>query len=718
MTLLRRVPGQYLWPLLLLVGLCFGSILALLYFTTSSQDKMEAARETRALSAGLDTGIEMVRRDLQDYAMWDDAVRHIARRFDADWIDDNVTAYLGRTQGYDHVFIVAPDNSTPYAFSKGQVTQADAGATLGPAFMQSIDAVRRMDTGKSPSISGFTQQGNHLYIYSIAAVVPLTPKVTLPPGEKFVMAIASRIDAAFLEKLRTAHQLRTLTIRADDGVIPLTDFRGRTLAYLDITMRTPGTQLRDQILPGLVIILIVSVLVAASVVRQGGHAMNALRASQAHAIHHANHDPLTTLPNRRVLLERIRERLDQGRSVSLIYMDLDGFKEVNDLYGHRAGDDLLRAATALITKTAGTDALIARMGGDEFAVLTADKRDENPILLAQRIIEGFRTTFSIGGANVLVGISIGVVTTPSHCALDVDELMRRADVAMYSAKSRGKNRWDHYAASMDSGHEIRKRLEHDLRAAIKADGIDVAYQPIVSAMTGEIVCVEALARWTHPREGMIPPDVFIPLAEMTGLIGALGEQVLTKACRAVAPLDLDLSVNLSPAQFWDAHLVRSVARILEQEGFPANRLELEITENYLLRRPDAAAGVMEELRNLGIRLALDDFGTGFASIGYLRQLKFDRLKIDKQFVSDAAGGVGSDNGSAELLVAIVALGRALKLEITAEGVETEEQAVLVRACGCHRMQGWLHGRPVPQSMLAETVANLRPDAPTRAISNS
>ncbi|MCE7795662.1 EAL domain-containing protein [Sphingobium sufflavum] len=713
MSLLRRIPGQYLWPLLALVGLCFGSILALLYVTTSSQDRMEAAREARTLTAALRTNVDMVRRDLQDYAMWDDAVRHIARDFDADWIDDNVTAYLGRTQGYDHVFVIAPDGSTPYAFSHGSLSRASAGkgATelFGPAFAESIAAVRRMDPAHSPSISGFTRQGDHFYIYAVAAVVPLTHKVTLPPGGKYVLAIANEVDGSFLTRLRKAHQLVGLTVRQDRGAVPLTDFRGRTLAHVDLAVRTPGSRLRDQILPGLILIILLSALVAASVVRQGGQAMDALRSSRADAVHNADHDPLTALPNRRVLLERVRVRLLDGRAVGLIYMDLDGFKEVNDLYGHRAGDDLLRAATVRIATLAGEDALVARMGGDEFAVLAADGRGHDASALAQRIIDGFQETFAISGANVRVGVSIGVVTTPRHCALTVDELMRRADVAMYSAKGRGKNRWHLYAAGMDTGHDVRKRLEHDLRTAIAANGIDVAYQPIVSAATGRIVCFEALARWTHPREGMIPPDVFIPLAEMTGLIGALGEQVLAKACRAVAPFDIGLAVNLSPAQFWDAHLVDSVARILKEEAFPADRLELEITENYLMRRPDAAAGVMEELRTLGIRLALDDFGSGFASIGYLRQLKFDRLKIDKQFVSDAAASGDVGEGAAEMLVAIVALGRALRLEITAEGVETQDQSALVKACGCHRMQGWLHGRPVAPEMLAETVARLGRD---------
>ena len=707
MIILRRIPGQYFWPLLILIGLCFGSVLTLLYYTTSSQDGLESEREARTLTTALDTNVAMVAHDLQDYAKWDDAVRHIARNFDAGWIDDNVTAFLGRTQGYSLVLVIAPDNHSEYVFAEAKSRTAEPVESLGAAFIESLNAVRRMDPSGQPILSGFTQKNGRLYIYSVAAIVPLTGKVSLPPGGRKILAIVEEADARFIERLRKRHELPAITIRPDKGLVALRDFRGRPVAWLDVKVAAPGTALRMQILPGLIAIGLLAFAMAIFLLRQASESMAKLRASQDRALHHAGHDPLTGLPNRRVFLDAIRAKLDADKAVNLIYMDLDGFKEVNDLYGHRAGDELLQEATARINQAAGENALVARMGGDEFAILHRGVCPEQSTALAQTIINAFQPTFAIAGAHVQIGVSIGVVSTPAGGALDVDELMRRADVAMYSAKGRGKNRWDNYAPHMDEGHDVRKRLEHDLRAAIEAQEIEVAYQPIVSTHDGRIVCVEALARWTHPREGVIRPDIFIPLAEMTGLIGALGEQVLAKACRAVAPHGLDLSVNLSPAQFWDARLVASIADVLAREGFPAHRLELEITENYLLRRPDAAAGVIEELRALGIRLALDDFGSGFASVGYLRQLRFDRLKIDKQFLSDAT----ADPDAAELLVAIVALGRALRLEITAEGVETQEQSALVRACGCHRAQGWLHGRPVAEAELAETIQRLgRPAA--------
>jgi len=702
MKLIRRVPARYLWPLLLLLGLCFGSIFGLVFVTTASQDRLEAARETRTLEAALETSVAMVQHDLQDYAKWDDAVRHIAHDFNAEWIDDNVTAYLGKTQGYSYVFVIGPDDTTLYAFSSGKRSSGQAIRTLGPSIKSALAKVRGLDPRGTPIVSGFTRQDERIFVYSVASIVPLTTKVSLPAGGEYLLVIAQNVNAPVLADIRKQHHLPHLTLRvnrddASAGAVPIKDVEGRSIALIDLNFETPGTAFRRDVLPGFAAIIAAAFMAAGFILRQGSLSIAALKASQAKIQHTANHDPLTGLPNRRVLLKELSQALAAKRQFALLYMDLDGFKEVNDLYGHGAGDALLREVARRLAASAPAPCLIARTGGDEFAILCESPSRDSGASLADNVIAAFQSTFAIAGANILIGITIGVVRSSRDPSVDVDELMRRADVAMYNAKARGKNRWGGFAEEMDAGHAVRKRLEQDLRAAVAADEIEVAYQPIVSAETGEVVCIEALARWNHPAEGPIAPDVFIPLAEMTGLIGMLGEQVLRRACVDIAPLGLDLAVNLSPAQFWDAHLAQHIEAVLAETGFPANRLEFEITESYLLGRPDAAAIVMEALRDRGIRLALDDFGTGFASIGYLQKFKFDRLKIDKLFVS----GAGSDVVGRDLLVAIVALGRALGLKITAEGVETAEQATFARAAGCHRLQGWLFGRPVSKAQLLE-----------------
>ena len=698
-----RISKRYFYPLIVLAALCFSSILALLIVMTRAQDEQEAERESATLRTALDTSIAMVRHDLQDYAKWDDAVRHIAHDFDAAWIDDNVTAYLGRIQNYAEIFVISPDGRTVYSFSDGRRSKKQAVATLGRAFEDSLGKVRRRDASDQQILSGFSRARNGVYAYAVAAVVPLTDKVRVG-DERYSIAIAQRVNAKYLATIAQKHGLSQLSLRdnlpaPDMGAITLTSPLGKVLGFVTLRFTKPGTALQRRMLPPLAVIFLGVALVAAIIFRQMRQGLEALRESQLKALHHAHHDMLTGLPNRRLLVERLTNALERRTNLALLFMDLDGFKEVNDLYGHEAGDVLLREVAARIVDAAGPSSLVARTGGDEFAIIqTVESGDATGAALADRVIDAFRSNLKVAGSHIRMGVSIGVVTTASRTDgarsdQEVDELMRRADVAMYDAKAKGKNRWCPYAAELDHDHRLRKMLERDLRAAIVSGDIDVAYQPVVTAYSRSIASVEALARWEHPREGTIAPDIFIPLAEMTGLIGQLGTHVLKTACKAVAPLDIKLAVNLSPAEFWDIELIDRIERVLAETGFPPERLELEITESYLLGRPEAAAAIIEKLRGRGICMALDDFGSGSASIGYLQEFKFNRLKIDKQFLARHS----NDPGQVEILAAMIALGRSLHLEITAEGVETEAEAALLGASGCDHLQGWLFGRPGPLS---------------------
>ncbi|EZP70363.1 Periplasmic sensor diguanylate cyclase/phosphodiesterase [Sphingomonas paucimobilis] len=712
----RQILSRYLFPLILLTALCFSSILALLIVMTSAQDEQEAARESTTLASALDTSVAMVRHDLQDYAKWDDAVRHIAQDFSTAWIDDNVTAYLGRIQNYDEIFVISPDGRTVYSFSDGRRSRKQAVATLGQAFGDSLGEVRRMNAGDQPILSGFSRVGNDFYVYAVAAVVPLTGKVRINGG-RYAIAIAERVNAKYLGSIAQKHGLPLLGLSdhvrdPDMGAVPLASRSGKVLGLVTLRFTRPGTALQWRMLPPLAAIFFGVAVAAGLILRQVRQGLEALRESQIHALYHANHDMLTGLPNRRMLIEQLRSALEQREGRVLLYMDLDGFKEVNDLYGHAAGDVVLRQVAARIMDAAGPSSLVARTGGDEFAIVQSpDRADGAGPQLAERIIEAFSRNLLVAGSNIRIGVSIGIVATSGWVPLtdgmppdqEVDELMRRADVAMYDAKAKGKNRWCAYVAELDHDHRLRKTLERDLRAAIVSGDIDVAYHPVVTAQSRSIVSVEALARWEHPQEGTIGPDIFIPLAEMTGLIGHLGTHVLRTACRAVAPLELKLAVNLAPAQFWDVHLIDQIEAVLAETGFPPERLELEITEPYLLSRPEAAAAIIEKLRSRGIGVALDDFGSGSASIGSLQQFKFNRMKIDKQFLVR----ISNDPGRVDILAALVALGRSLRLEITAEGVETEAEAALLGASGCNHLQGWLFGRPGPLSSFGLQLGLLR-----------
>ena len=693
-SLRRHLPAQYVVPVLLLLGTCFVSIYLLLFMSTNTQDVMQRQREAEALRGVMRTAATMVRHDLRDYAKWDDAVRHVSRGVEPEWVSDNIVAYLGRTQGYSHIFILDGGDRTVYSSAEGAPAPGLAQRTLGPDFTRTLAAVRSMPLD-APIPSGYSRAGNRVMIYSAAPIVPLTEKIALPQGYPHVLVIGREVDSPLLARMARELHLRDLHLRleeptADRTFIPIEGTGGRPVAWLEWDPNQPGTALRRQLAPAIAGMALLAVIASILILQRTGRSMAALRQSEMRARHHAHHDLLTGLPNRRVLIAAISEHLAAGRRVSLIYMDLDGFKDANDVYGHAAGDLLLSEAAARIRATV-PGVLVARAGGDEFAILFADAQSSTVERGCAAILEAFGEPFAIGAYRCSIGISIGRAESDVLTAEDHDELMRRADVAMYAAKGAGKHRAQTYTPALDAGHLMRTRLEKDLQASVAEGEIFVLYQPIVDAATKRIVAVEALARWNHPEHGDVPPDVFIPIAEMSGLINEIGRQVLRQACHAMRHIEVELAVNLSPAQFWDGSLLKDVTRVLEETGFPADRLELEITESLLLSRPDQAVQVIESLRALGVRMALDDFGTGFASIGYLQKLTLDRLKIDKTFIKP----VGNDPKAREMLISIVGLAKAFELEVSAEGVETIMQSEMARVAGCGRLQGWLFGRPAP-----------------------
>jgi diguanylate cyclase (GGDEF)-like protein len=698
----RHLPGQYLWPMLLLVGVCFSCFAGVLIVTTMSQDDLQQSREHQGLETAIESARNLVVRDLQDYAKWDDAVRHLSYGVDSEWMNDNVVAYLGVTQGYNYIAALDPSNRTVFLSCDGGACPIqDARPILGEEFARAILKARHLSRTGLPVVGGISRSGNQLFVYAIGQVVPLTGKVALPKGPVSLLVIAKRIDATFLARIAREQRLQNLELRLDTppagSSVSLGGQTARLRAWLTWVPSQPGTQLRRQALQLFLLVTLAAVAVAGLVIRRGARNVEALRLSEARARYQALHDALTGLPNRRALIERLGAALASDSAIQLLYMDLDGFKDANDLYGHAVGDTLLRQAGQRIA-AAVPGAFVARAGGDEFAILL-----EVPVTgcddIADKIIAAFGAPFATGDSWAELGVSIGCVDRPPGSRDDEDAIMRHADAAMYAAKAEGKRCWRSYRSEMDQHHQLRVQLEADLRAAIERGQIDVVYQPVVNAHTKEIQSVEALARWHHPRHGAIPPDIFIPLAERSGLIGALGRSVLRRSCHDIDPLGVGLAVNLSPAQFWDHLLVDQVLTALKESGFPARRLELEITETFLLRRPEAAADILRQLRSIGISIALDDFGTGFASIGYLRQLSFDRLKIDKQFIAPLT----NRGPAADLVQVITSLGRLLDLEVTAEGVETSMQAELARQAGCSQLQGFLFGQPMS---LDELIAHL------------
>ena len=420
-----------------------------------------------------------------------------------------------------------------------------------------------------------------------------------------------------------------------------------------------------------------------------------LRPAKSRLRHLAMHDPLCGLPNRIFFGERLEAVIEEVRGGSapaaVFYIDLDHFKDVNDTLGHHVGDELIRNVTLRLSHTLRGGDLVARLGGDEFAVISSIAGDSEMMMgLAQRIIAAICAPYSISGQNIIIGASIGIAVIDKNCGTATD-IMRYADMALYRAKNEGRNRACIYDAAMDADLSTRKLLEADLREAIENDRLQLLYQPIVNKSGESVIGVEALCRWTHPVRGEISPSEFIAIAEHSGLIIDLGNWVLRRACiDGHAWPELTVAVNVSSLQFRRIDFVDVVERILNETHFDPARLELELTESVLLGNVDTAEDAMLRLKALGVRLALDDFGTGYSSLLYLRRFPFDKLKIDRSFVLS----IEKAADAAAIVHAIVSLGRGLGMKVTAEGVETADQQLFLRAAGVHSMQGFRFGRPV------------------------
>lgn len=413
----------------------------------------------------------------------------------------------------------------------------------------------------------------------------------------------------------------------------------------------------------------------------------------------AQHDALTGLHNRAFFKESFEQSLANMREfdrISAILIDLDGFKEINDTFGHPVGDEVLRITANRLRALFDIQDVVARLGGDEFAVLCrSTPAHETLAAHAQRIIETLQKPMQFEDRQVSVDASIGIAIGEGG-DLDFDQLVRQADVALYEAKADGKGICRFFDAGMMARRLSRKTIEADMHVALTRDEFVLHYQPIVDLTTGAITSLEALVRWEHPIRGMIPPADFIPMAEESGLIVRLGEIVLQKACAdAVSwPDHVRVSVNLSPIQFRDKSLPQKIAQVLADSGLPPARLELEITEASLLADTIDNVAILTGLRDTGIRIVMDDFGTGYSSLNYLRSFPFDKIKIDRSYVKDLEAG---SNQSRTILDAVVAMARGLDLSTTAEGVETQAQMDILRHAGCTEMQGYFFSKPVPKA---------------------
>ncbi len=708
-------------PIGVIVAVAIVCVVVAVLSSARRADEVALDSERQLFSRALATRGERVLREVEGIATSGGAIRRIRIEFDREWVEGYVATRLQSYFEHDFVFVTDASDHFLYATLGRRSVDPNWFNAIQPDVKSVLDQVRRGstigDAAASPRRPGPRRAvrlqaflGQPAVLAAVAVAAPDDPSADAP-----IVLSVKFIDDDVLAEIASGLELRNLrkvddeAAAAGDYVFRLSDPQGRPIARFAWTPQQPGAEIVHSVVPFVAVALAGFALLAGLVLRHMRRTAETIAAGESRLRHLALHDPLCGLPNRIFFGERLEAMIEKvrqgGPTAAVFYIDLDHFKDVNDTLGHPVGDELIRSVTQRLSRTLRGDDLVARLGGDEFAVITSGGFDHATLqAIAARMIATLCAPYSIANQTIVIGASVGIAVIDASVG-GAPDVMRHADLALYRAKNEGRNRACIYDSAMDADLLKRKLLENELRAAIDNDELRVAYQPIVNNSGENVVGVEALCRWTHPVRGEITPAEFVPIAEHSGLIIALGEQVLRRACLdAKAWPGITVAVNVSPLQFRRTDFVDVVERILAETDFDPTRLELEVTESTLLGAVETAELAMFRLKALGVRLALDDFGTGYSSLLYLRRFPFDKLKIDSSFVRSIERAADA----AAIVHAVVSLGRGLGMKVTAEGVETAEQQLFLRAAGVHSMQGYRFGRPGSAAEFSARVA--RPDS--------
>ena len=707
----------------LIAGMAAGMILlagVALTVAARHADVRERDYEQTLVGNGLRQRAKEIQTALNPYIIWDEAIINLDNRFDPTWAAQNIGQSIGGALGNDVVFVLDADNRPIYGHLSGKDVPPTAYAPYGGRAVRLIEKVREIEADpktvaelRAVHRSRVTLIGDAPMLITVSLVRPDLKARTRGARAPLLITgapVADSVGKAFSDRF-LLHDARIEVIKdteletsAAQRVIGKTaDGRRIVMRW---TPRKPGEDLLRSASPILGVAVLAAAIGSVLLFRTTRRAVKKLLLSEAEAKHLSLHDPLTGLANRTLFTDRLVHAHAQLRRkpglLAVMCIDLDRFKEVNDSYGHDAGDQLIReVARRLKTICRDTDT-ICRLGGDEFAIIQPDTTPTGAATLAQRVVEGLSGEVDLTIGRVELSCSVGVAVV-SDADQGQAELLRQADVALYRAKEGGRGRYCFFEPEMDAALRLRKGLARDLRGALESEALKVAYQPLTD-VRGRIIGVEALARWTHPERGEIAPAIFIPLAESCGLIGAVGSAVFRRACYdSLRWSGLEVSVNVSALQLADPGFVDEMVAVLAETGARADVFMLEITETALLKDSDGVHEALRRLKRLSFRLALDDFGTGYASLAYLSRHPIDKLKIDRSFVASLPG-----NGeSLAVASAIVSLARSLGLKTTAEGVETQGQMDALIKLGCAEFQGFLLGRPMPADAIGDLIAGAR-----------
>ncbi|MBW8910463.1 MAG: EAL domain-containing protein [Sphingomonas sp.] len=717
-TVERNFVAQIIVPIIIVVIAMVGLLTAFIVFAGAQGDKLAIERQRQVLTTMLDYSIVNIPHDQEAGTVWDVSVEKVhAPVLDLIWLDANLGTWLSSYRGHDEAYILNAADHPIYTMQGGirkPLSSYDQG--IQPLARPLIEDLRRQilhpskaklaPHALSPGAVDLAYVHGHLAVISVKPIVSDTGLIRQVPGTEFLHISVRYLDGSFISEIARRFEVANAhfsrpppDVDKEQGVV-LRTRAGQAVGYFVWTPFLPGAALVRRIAPALAITLLIVLMIVGYLLRKVQKSALQLFAANVRAQHLAFHDTLTGLANRALFDDRLsrdlaRTRRDQ-QPLALLLIDLDHFKRTNDNLGHPFGDKLIAAFGTMLVRTVGPDDVVARIGGDEFAIIhVGPEAAEGADKLSGQIMAAIEEPFDIEGRTVSSGASIGIAIAPRDAVERID-LFRKADIALHIAKQSGRRCYRFFEETMDDRLRERHRIETDLRIGIAEGQLEVWYQPFFSSTTMQIAGIEALVRWNHPRHGLLLPTNFVPIAEECGLIEPLGEWVLEQACMAAANWPaMTVSVNVSAVQLRNPAFAQRVFPILKRTHLDPTRLELEITETSFIESTEQSRFNLGRLRDIGVKLALDDFGTGYSSFKHLHEFDIDRIKIDHSFVN----AIDLTTGGSAVIRAIVDLARARGLRTTAEGVETEEQSHFLTSVGCDSQQGFLFSRPLRQSEL-------------------
>ena len=699
---------------------------AALYLTVNvaaeQSDAASLAKERAGVQYVISNLNSSVAHDQENVTVWDQAVTEIEKGDDHVWLDSNLGSWMHQYFGHDGSFVVKADGSVALEYLAEESNSRGSYAKIAAVADPLISKLRtRLVAGERPDAEGRTlsiSEGTLSIVDGRPAIVSVKPfisdsgQIEQVKGQEAVHVAVQYLDGNFMETLSRQHSIQHLafapqvdqtTFHEGYAHASLHDNAGRTIGYLTWQPFRPGMSVITATEPMLAAIAVILVSIMAVLGWINWKRANHLRDSQEKLSHMAHNDILTGLPNRATFSRNLEAMLSEARTEmtgAVLYLDLDRFKEVNDTLGHPVGDKLIIEVGKRLQEIIGDDQTVARIGGDEFIVALPNTSASEIENLCEKLIAAIRQPFTLDGHRVVIGLSMGVSMT-GEGVHDANEMIRKADIALYHAKATGRNRFAIFGLHMDELIRQKRDLERDLRDALESsDQIEVHYQPVYNAADHKMKSVEALVRWRHPERGLVSPDEFVPVAEETRMIEALGQLVMRRACTdALTWGDLDVAVNASAIELRSPQYAARVIAILAQIGFDPKRLEIELTESALDDNSGTCGQNINTLRSFGVRFALDDFGTGFSSFGRLQKLDVDRIKIDKCYID----GFGKPGGNEEIVKAMISLAQAKGLATTAEGIETEQQDDILREMGCDSLQGYHLSKQLPYAAVTKLI---------------